>query len=284
MAEALSTRVTEAEERRELERLVPPLTRPREKGVVYGGRFALAYLIVVLVFGGVAAGFAYMLSRPDDTKWAAFEPTGEGLARASQIANYVSPRYRVDGEQVAVVEAQPPIVENRVIDAIAIARERIQSVGGGYRSFERADRTLFYVFCGLGRSCSLRSQSTEQIPLLQQEALELALYTFKHMKEIDAVVALLPPASQTAAVYLRRRALEPQLSEPLRRTLTGGAPFTPANMPDKDRVLGLTDHRTFPAYFQPAANGGVMLRLGGPPPSNTQGGNGGQSQTQSQTP
>ena len=261
--------VSGAEERQELETIVPPLARPRTQNAVYGGRFALAYLLLVLVFGAVASFFIYLVLQEDSQPWSTFKPQGEGLAQASQIANHVSPNYRVDGQQLAVVEAQPPIVENRVVDAIAIARDRIRPVGGGYQSFEPATRTVFYVFCGLGRACALANGTTEEhLAVLQREALELALYTFKYMDQFDAVVALLPPAAgENAAVYLRRRALEKQLDQPLRTTLPGSAPYTVDTLTDRSTVERLTAHRSFPAYFQPAANGGVMLRLGGPPPT-----------------
>jgi hypothetical protein len=261
--------VSEAEERRELETIVPPLTRPRTHNVVYGGRFTLAYLLLVLVFGGVASLFTYLVVREDSPPaWSSFKPEGEGLARGAQIANHVAPNYRSDGQQIALVEAQPPIVQNRVVDAIAIARDRIRPVGGGYRSFEPATRTLFYVFCSpVQEDCGLPNATPEHITLLQRESLELALYTFKYMDDIDAVVTLLPATGgQNPAVYLRRRALTKQLEQPLHMTLPGRAPFTVTSLTDKNAVEQHTLHRTFPAYFQPAANGGVMLRLGGPPP------------------
>lgn len=267
MAETVNS-VSEAEKRRELETVVPPLTRPRTHNVVYGGRFTLAYLLLVVVFGAVASLFTYLVVREDSQPWSTFKPEGEGLARASKIANHVAPNYRADGEQIALVEAQPPIVQNRVVDAIAIARDRIRPVGGGYRSFEPATRTLFYVFCSpLQEDCALPNATPEHLTLLQRESLELALYTFKFMDDIDAVVALLPATGgQNPAVYLRRRALTKQLEQPLHMTLPGRAPFTATSLTDKSAVEQHTLHRTFPAYFQPAANGGVMLRLGGPPP------------------
>ena len=267
MAETVKSTMTETEDKGEV--LVRPLARPRTHNVVYGGRFTLAYLLLVLVFGGVASLFTYLVVREDSPPaWSSFEPEGEGLARGAQIANHVAPNYRNDGEQIALVEAQPPIVQNRVVDAIAIARDRIRPVGGGYRSFEPATRTLFYVFCSpVQQDCGLPNATPEHITLLQRESLELALYTFKYMDDIDAVVTLLPATGgQNPAVYLRRRALTKQLEQPLQMTLPGRAPFTVTNLTDKSAVEQHTLHRTFPAYFQPAANGGVMLRLGGPPP------------------
>src|SRR5918994_2116145 len=130
VAETVNKSVSDADERRELEQIVPSLRRPRTQGVVYGGRFMLAYLILVLVFGGVAAVTTYLVVQKDTPAWSSYEPKGNGLARATDIANHVSKDYRAGTAQVAVVEAQPPVVQNTPIDVIAVARERIQEVGG----------------------------------------------------------------------------------------------------------------------------------------------------------
>jgi len=274
VAESVNS-LSEAEERRELERFVPPLSRPRSK-VVYGGRFMLAYLILVLVFGGVAAATTYLVFQDDPEPWAPYKPRGEGLARATNIANFVAKDYRSGNVQVAVVEAQPPVIENTPIDVIAVARDRIQEVGGGFITVEPANRSLFYILCGLGSACALSSGADASATLLRREALELSLYAFKYMDDIDSVVTLLPPrGNETRAVYLRRGTHKELLDRPLNRTLTSTPPHTSASITDAATVDRLTEHREFPAYFQRITNGGVMLRLGGPPPEEEE--QGGQS-------
>jgi hypothetical protein len=267
MAETVNNSASEAEERRELEQIVPSLRRPRTQGVVYGGRFMLAYLILVLVFGGVAALFTYLVVQNETQAWSSYKPEGEGLARATNIANNVAKDYRSGNVQVAVVEAQPPVVEQTPIDVIAVARDRIQELGGGFITVERADRSLFYVLCGLGPACALPTGANASQTLLRREALELSLYTFKYMDNIDSVVTLLPPrGDETRAVYLRRRAYEAQLEQPLSKTLSATPPYTSTSITDAPIVDRLTEHREFRAYFQRVSNGSVMLRLGGPPP------------------
>jgi hypothetical protein len=267
MAETVNKSVSDAEERRELEQIVPSLRRPRTQGVVYGGRFMLAYLILVLVFGSVAAVTTYLVVREDTPAWSSYEPKGNGLARATDIANHVSKDYRSGNFQVAVVEAQPPVVQSTPIDVIAVARERIQEVGGGFITVEQANRSLFYIMCGLGRACALGQNTDASQSLLRRQALELSLYTFKYMDNIDSVVTLLPPrGEETRAVYLRRRAYEGLLEQPLNKTLTAAPPYTSSSIIDAPVVDRLTEHREFPAYFQRISNGSVMLRLGGPPP------------------
>jgi hypothetical protein len=266
MAESVRS-VSEAEERRELERLVPPLSRPRTQGAVYGGRFMLAYLVLVVVFGGVVALFTYLVAQEDSPAWSSFKPEGEGLARATNIANFVAKDYRSGSTQVAVVEAQPPVVQQTPIDVIAVAREQIQEVGGGFITVQRADRSLFYVMCGFGQACGLATGTDASQSLLRREALELSLYTFKYMDGIESVVTLLPPrGEETRAIYLRRQAFKNALERPLSRTLTSTPPHTSASIMDAGLVDKLTAHREFPAYFQRVSNGSVMLRLGGPPP------------------
>jgi hypothetical protein len=266
MAESVNS-VSEAEERRELERLVPPLSRPRTRGAVYGGRFMLAYLVLVVVFGGVVALFTYLVAQEDSPAWSSYKPEGEGLARATSIANFVAKDYRSGNTQVAVVEAQPPVVQQTPIDVIAVAREQIQEVGGGFITVQRADRSLFYVMCGFGQACGLGTGTDASQSLLRREALELSLYTFKYMESIESVVTLLPPrGEETRAIYLRRQAFKNALERPLNRTLMSTPPHTSASIMDAGLVDKLTAHREFPAYFQRVSNGSVMLRLGGPPP------------------
>ena len=272
MAETVKS-VADSEERRELERSAPPLSRPRERrGLVYGGRFTVAYIVLLILFGGVVGIFTYLAARPDSSqRWGSFQPEGEGLARAREIANKVAETYRLNGGQMAAVNAQPPIVENVPIDAIAVARNTSRGIGGGYISIEPAQSTMFYVFCGGASGCSLPGEATlERGRLLRRQSLELALYTFKYMKSVDSVVTLLPPPrggqGQSPAVYLRRRALTDQLEQPLSKTLPGRPPYSIANIPGRDTVERLTAHRWFPYNFQQLPNGRALLQLGGPPP------------------
>jgi hypothetical protein len=257
---------SEAEERRELERLVPPLSRPRGQAV-YGGRFTLAYLLLVVVFGGIVALTTYLVARESSEQpWSTWQPRGDGIARATDIANHVAASYRSGANPLVIVNAQPPAVQSQPIDVIAVARTPTQEVGGGFITIEPANRAIFYVFCGFGAGCSLGDAAASQA-LLRREALELSLYTFKYMKDIDSVVSLLPPSGQeTPAVYLRRRSYENLLERPLASTLSSRPPHTAASITDTGVVNRLTEPREFPAYFQRISNGSVMLRLGGPPP------------------
>jgi hypothetical protein len=271
VAEAVNT----SEERRELEVAPPP-----RRASVHNTRFVVAYLLIMVVFAGVVAAFAYMIGRSNNESWSSFKPKGQGLARGTAIANHVAPRYRQAGRQLAAIEAQPPVAGNNVIDALAIARDTTQGVGGGYLSVEPATNTLLYVFCGQGQDCSMPGTPTvERGRLLRRQSLELALYTFKYMDDIDSVVTLLPPrGSVVPAVWLRRRALEEQLDKPLSKTLPGPPPYTEGSLIDGQQVEALTADRFYPSYFQSLPNGRLMLRLGGPPPQAAADQGGGQAE------
>ena len=95
-----------------------------------------------------------------------------------------------------------------------------------------------YTLNGLGPKGSVRGGKPSEARhlLLRREALELALYTFRYVKNVDLVVALLPPKPpredartrtgttttstadpQTQALFYRPGDLEPQLRDPAQR-------------------------------------------------------------------
>ena len=190
--------MADAVEPRGREPVPPPAPR---RGAVYKRRFVLAYVLVIVVFAAMAGLFAVLVSRSDSSSsWSSFQPKGsDELAKAQNLANYVAPRYIDEGSPVAVVEAQPLVVQNTLVDGIAFSRATSRgTIGGGLRQFEPAEGTIMYVFCGPGNKCGLSPNATPQTDtLLRRESLELALYTFKYWHGINSVVALLPPLNGT---------------------------------------------------------------------------------------
>ena len=91
-----------------------------------------------------------------------------------------------------------------------------------------------YNLCGVGQKCSIAEgqPSEERARLLRREALELALYTFKYVDDVDSVITLLPvnlgdPSDgggrhEHGALPGEEELLR-QLQAPLDRTLTGAA-------------------------------------------------------------
>ena len=233
----------------------------------YSGRFAVAHILVVVAFASVLVLFAYLLSQSNDSgAWSSYKPKGgETYPRAQKLANFVAPRYISGGSTIAVVQAQPLFFHDQVVDGVAFTRAPFQDVGEHYHQLEPAGAsTMAYVFCGQAARCGLAATGAEDvIPLLRREALELALYTFKYWPDIDAVVAVLPPAAKSSpAVYLRRSNFDAELAKPLEQTLPSRDVITASSMSSAE--LATVDRLTsvFPSSFQETASGRMLLLLG----------------------
>ena len=246
--------------------VAPPGSR---RAGAYGGRFALAHILVVAAFASLLVLFAYLVSQSNDSAaWSSYKPTGgETYPRAQKLANFVAPRYISGGSPIAAVQAQPLFFHDQVVDGVAFTRAPFQDVGEHYHQLEPAGAsTMAYTFCGQADSCGLAATGAEDvIPLLRRESLELALYTFKYWPDIDVVVAILPPATKSSpAVYLKRSDLKAELSKPLEQTLPSRPVITASTMSVAERgtVEGLT--RVFSSRFQETPSGRMLLLLGTP--------------------
>jgi hypothetical protein len=235
----------------------------RRRLPAYRGRFLLAYALVLALFGGVIVLFAFLVSQNEGPRWAVYEPRGDGIDRAQNIANHVGNKYREGAGAIAAIDAQPPIVGSTLVDAIAIQRAASSGVGGGYEQVDTAEGTIVYVFCGTGQRCAIPGTPTyERGQLLRRESLELALYTFKYMGDVKSVVTLLPPTGrQNTAVYLKRSAVRDLLDRPLYKTLPARGPFQTGELPDAEASERLTVERFFTSEFQELPNGRGLLVL-----------------------
>lgn len=254
------------EKRPGVEIVSPPLAR---QDPVYGRRFAVVLLLVMVLFAGMLGFFAYLMSRSDSSKaafWSSYKPpAGELYESAQSMADYVAPRYVSNGDPIAVVQAQPPIFEQSEVAGIAFMQRPNQGVGTAYRQFEAADNTMMYVFCGPAAGCALPARGEDVTPLLRRESLELALYTFTYWPDINSVVVLLPPDKAAKPAFLfRRKALAAQLSRPLESTLPKRDAITTSSMTEGElaTVEALTEDNIFLSSFQQTANRQTILLLG----------------------
>ena len=106
--------------------------------------------------------------------------------------------------------------------------------------------------CGLGVNCQIDSgkPSKERMLLLRREGLELALYSFRYLKDVKQVVVLIPATpgkAQTVALYFSRDALRPELDRPLTSSLLPKAPTTKTVTLSPDARL--VDQTTNPYLF-----------------------------------
>jgi hypothetical protein len=232
--------------------------------------FRLAYGVLALAFWVSLAGFVLLLARPNHSRplaWSTWKPSTSGLDGAHQIALRIASKYKdTNGAQLVAVQEHGPQVQGLRLEAIGV---RKLSSGGQidpYIGLFRTSNTLIYAFCGLQTNCAVQGESTDrQERVLRREALELSLYAFKYLKGIDQVVSLVQSVKDggTSAVFLRKKALEPELDHPLHDTLPLRRPPSVSGGDPKEAAVidALTLPNTFPAHFEPLPDGDAILVL-----------------------
>jgi len=234
---------------------------------VYGRQFVLANLLVVAGFVGVLVFFAFLVSKNAAKQpWSEYQPRGaDTFDRAQNMVDHVAPKYRYGGEPIAVVQAQPLLYRDAVVDGIAFLKPPLRQVGGRITDFEPSGSTIAYVFCGQAQSCALPRTGAEQVGLLlQRESLELALYTFKYWPDVGSIVTLLPAnGNSNAAVYLKRRHVQRFLDKPLSATLPSHGQLTADSLTNAERATidRVVVNNTFASRFEQAPNGRTVLLL-----------------------
>jgi hypothetical protein len=155
------------------------------------------------------------------------------------------------------------------VEAFALARSATSQVGGGIEKLEPAENSIFYVFCGSGQRCSIPGQPTpERALLLRRESLELALYTFKYMNDVDSVITIMPPVGNiNTAGYFKRSAVGGLLEKPLFETLPSQGPFETeaSNFGDVETSERIGAGRFYQSGVQELPTGGALLILTQPP-------------------
>jgi hypothetical protein len=167
----------------------------------------------------------------ESSAWAPFKPTSDGVdSGARQIAEHVGRQYRLPtGEQIVLVTGGPMELQDL---PMKIAVRESPADGGDIKVLE--GKGVLYRMCGLGEKCSIAKgkPSAERALLLRREALELALYSFHDLDDVEHVVVFMPPAkgeNPSVALHFRRGEVAGQLARPLRATL-------PAPVPNPDTI------------------------------------------------
>jgi hypothetical protein len=188
------------------------------------------FLTGALVAVGLAAlaGIAILIIGPSTTTpappWSPWKPASSGIQGASEIAGHVAPEYRDHGRQLVNVDANDMSFKGV---PLTVALKTSAADGGDIQIHD--EKGVLFQLCGLGPSCAIDQgkASTNRGFLLRREGLELALYTFRYIKDIKQVVVLIPPAkgnAQTVALYFRRDQVENELARPLTSSLVPKAP------------------------------------------------------------
>ena len=246
----------------------------------YRSRFGIVYFLLAAVTGVAVGGFLVLMAREDPAPppaWSAFVPQGSEAAKAKQIATRIAGRYKLaNGQQLAAALVGPPAVSagttaggEITVRAIAI---RPDTSTGQHEEDDidiiDAQGNLMIILCGLGQNCSIKGgvPSEARHALLRREALELALYTFKHVKDVNSVAVFLPPRPDAAAagtsIFLRKSDVKDELQRPLARTLSSTVPaIGKMSKPELAKVDSITEPRLYTYEYQQAQDGSAVLVL-----------------------
>jgi hypothetical protein len=246
---------------------------PRPIGRPHGFRFGLVYGGLAVVLGLAIAGVALYAtdSLTTGAKWSTWKPSGGGLGAARQIAEHISPAYRLpDGNQIVDVITNGPVFSSggqKIPLPLVVLRGPQGKVLPDTLTQISDSDTLTFSLCGLGTSCAIATgkPSVQRGTLVRREILELALYTFKYVSGVKHIVAFLPPpagTNPTYVVYLQKDDLKAQLSTPLTTTLSPKVPL-PAQITPKEQqqVDALTEARTYKFGLSQTQQGEAVLVL-----------------------
>jgi hypothetical protein len=217
----------------------------------YAPRFQ--FLTGALVAVGIAALVGITIAivgiapKDEGPAWSAWKPTSGGLQGASQIATHIADAYRDQGRQLVKVEAND--ISYKGVPLLVAMRKSAEE-GGAIQVHD--EKGVLYQMCGLGVNCQIDTgkPSKERMLLLRRAGLELALYSFRYLKDVKQVVVLIPATpgrAQTIALYFSRAELQPELERPLTSSLLPKAPTTKTVTLSPDARL--VDQTTNPYLF-----------------------------------
>lgn len=235
-------------------------------------RFWLAYVALAAVLGASIGLFVLAVEKPGPKPpppWSAWQPIASSpQQRQDEIARYVARQYHLpSGHQLVNVLVGPPSDATKTIDRVALAKTLTPQQRSDILGMVSANETAMYVLCGdQSAKCAISEgkPSKARGEVLRREALELALYTFRYVKEAQTVVTFFPPALgqvPSHALLFTRQSLSDQLKKPLRTTLPSPrAPLPGQLLPSEQRTVdGLT--RFLKYAFEQDQNGSLVLVL-----------------------
>ena len=215
-------------------------------GLLAGCGVAAAILLVVLLGSDGRREPAARAPAADGlaANWSPWHPRAtDAIGGAEEIADKLGATYK-DAEDKSLTRVKGGLIALNTVPisvAVPAAGDRFQVVGG---------LGVQYTLGGFGPKGRLvgSAPSRKRRRLLRREALELSLYSFRYLPDVQMVVALLPPAPkaeqvhtdpqgrdakgkkveqepyQRQALFWRRTDLRKQLETPLATTLAVRAP------------------------------------------------------------
>jgi hypothetical protein len=188
-------------------------------------KFAIIYVALSVAAGVAIGAVGVIATRPSPKPPPAFsswQPVGTDVERVRAIASFVGSEYGLPGGgQLADVRGTPLSANGQSVKLASLvdpAAHTVKILGGD---------SVEYTICGPMRSCGVPSTTASQAGILtRREALELALYTFRYLPNVDNVVVLRPPISTTKrppAIVIQRSQVGDKLGRPLVRDLPGSS-------------------------------------------------------------
>lgn len=255
---ASSGRELEQRHSKELEKYTPRVTHGHET------KFRMIYAVLAgMGIAAVAAAVIFVVAGkpPKPPPWSSWKPTVGGDQALGQIAEHIAPAYRQPtGEQLVAIEGGPAEVAGLPVKIVLLKSPKDFALAQG--------KSAIFSLCGLGKFCSIKTgkPSHERELLLQRESLELALYTFRYVGDVNQVVVILPPAPKkkpSHAMFFSRGDVKPQLAQPLRATLSSKPPSIPSlrKGPAKDFLERITGSQVYNYDLTQAQDASVLLEL-----------------------
>jgi hypothetical protein len=238
----------------------------------YRRRFMFVYGLLAVSLTAAVAGIVVFANRSINAPpaWSAWRPGGGGLGEARQIADHISPAYRLpSGKQLVDVITRAPSISPPGSQTIPVHYLAVRGTNGSRDQIfgVSSSDSIMFSLCGLGPSCSIATgtASIARGRLVRREILELALYTFKYVGGIKNVIAFIPPrpgAAPQYVVYLRKEDLAQQLHVPLAQTLRPKTPLPNSITASEVKVVdGTTETRVFSFSLAQAQQGDAILVL-----------------------
>jgi hypothetical protein len=242
----------------------------------YTSRFVITYTVLGVVLAGSVVGLIALAvgnpTKATSSGWSTWQPkSGNVTNMTQQISDRIAAQYRTaedGGQLVAVLPRAAEFIDGNqpvALDVIAI-RKAPQS-DTGIRVINDTSKTRVYTLCGLGKNCQIKGEATAQRGrLVRREALETALYTFKYVPSVDAIMTFMPPvagATNLNVLYLEKDALKEQLERPLRNTLPLATPPLPdsENLAEASTIDKLTEKNVFSFELAALQTGGAAIIL-----------------------
>ena len=176
-----------------------------------------------------AVAIAVMVATRDEPtsaslQWSDWHPVSTNrLVRAAEIAQHVGRQYRLnDGTQLVDVQAGPLAYNDVPLTPV------VRTADPGGDLIPIYGNGIMFVLNGLGKDGSIASEtpSPRRLALVEREAMELALYTFQYVEDVDHVVALLPPDPRASGATASTTASSAGATATATATATESAPLT----------------------------------------------------------